>query len=278
MKSRTRSKVYHEADVGFTLIELLVVISIIAVLIALLLPALAKAKAAAYNVACQANLRSLGQASLEYTGSNKGILPLMLNNWWDLYYAPNPGFQYLTGGYATGKPDCAPWLTPYVQNVMIPYLTDRPQLSTSNPNYYNTATGDNWKGTYPVFIDPAVQAKQGGNETFLLSSGSVDYFYNDWIAAGTRDTEVSNASQAVLWFDEVYSNWAPNDFPHHPSQPDPWINVGYVDGHVDSVKYSTLQSNFYLLANGQANTTTSFGYTKFCTDGWSVPWWQIGEP
>ena len=106
----------------------------------------------------------------------------------------------------------------------------------------------------------------------------MDYFYNDWIAAGTRDTEVSNASQAVLWFDEVYSNWAPNDFPHHPSQPDPWINVSYVDGHADSVKYSTLQSNFYLLANGQANTITSFGYTKFCTDGWSVPWWQIGEP
>ncbi len=144
MKRRTNSKVGRGPNSGFTLIELLVVISIIALLIALLLPALAKAKAAAYDVACEANLRSLGQASLEYTGSNRGVLPLMLNNWWDLYYAPNPGFQYLTGGYATGKPDSAPWLTPYVQNVMIPYLTDRPQLSTSNPNYYNTSTGDNW--------------------------------------------------------------------------------------------------------------------------------------
>ena len=149
MKRSTKPEGYLGTVQGFTLIELLVVISIIALLIALLLPALAKAKAAAYNVACQANLRSLGQATLEYSSSNRGVLPLMLNNWWDLYYAPNPGFQYLTGGYATGKPDSAPWLTPYVQNVMIPYLTDRPQLSTSNPNYYNTSTGDNWKGTYP---------------------------------------------------------------------------------------------------------------------------------
>ena len=95
MKRRRNSNAYHGTVQGFTLIELLVVISIIALLIALLLPALAKAKAAAYNVACEANLRSLGQATLEYTGSNRGILPLMLNNWWDLYYAPNPGFQYL---------------------------------------------------------------------------------------------------------------------------------------------------------------------------------------
>lgn len=60
---------------AFTLVELLVVIGIIAVLIAILLPSLKKARESANRVACLSNLRQLGMAMLLYTQDNKGRYP-----------------------------------------------------------------------------------------------------------------------------------------------------------------------------------------------------------
>lgn len=74
---------------GFTLVELLVVISIISLLIALLLPALAMAKQDANSISCSARLRSMGQLTAEYAQTYRGMLPPGSVSAWT-----NPGWDF----------------------------------------------------------------------------------------------------------------------------------------------------------------------------------------
>ena len=74
---------FRQRKNAFTLIELLVVISIIALLVSILMPALGKAKDQAKKTVCSANLRSLTMAMKYYCGDNAGKTPMSTNNWND---------------------------------------------------------------------------------------------------------------------------------------------------------------------------------------------------
>ena len=71
-------------SVGFTLVELLVVVSIIALLIAILLPSLRSAREHAKLAACLANLTGIGKASLTYAADDPGenMIPVVTRISW----------------------------------------------------------------------------------------------------------------------------------------------------------------------------------------------------
>jgi prepilin-type N-terminal cleavage/methylation domain-containing protein/prepilin-type processing-associated H-X9-DG protein len=243
---------------AFTLIELLVVIAIIAILAAMLLPALASAKAKAQRVNCVSNLKQWSLASGIYaTDNNDGI--------------PRDGMNATPGIYPGSGPDGTPndlnaWFNLYPQNVAERRLTD----------YFNDP-GGNTREKLPFpgkkgRIWHCPSAKMGDNEFGILSGGGANGFFSYAFNIDLKKSpgggnmpyprmpKLSNFRQptaTVLMFDVVFNpatevvNGSPqfnsvnpaNRFRSIGTRHDKGTVIAFTDGHAKYYKIFSVTNN-----------------------------------
>lgn len=127
---------------AFTLVELLVVVGIIAILTAILLPVLGKARESAQVVKCLSNLRQLGQGIHFYANDNKGWCTPTNQQ---IKYEPLMGF-WIAVGSAPNQEFQVAW-----QQSSAGYFVKKWNINRPGANIWNCPTGPNPEG---VWITP----------------------------------------------------------------------------------------------------------------------------
>lgn len=242
---------------AFTLIELLVVISIIALLLAIMMPALNKAKELASKTVCASRLRSVSVGPLLFASDNDGWLPMV------------DGTTLGDMSYSGGCQECLDWGKTFPQRDLW-YIDIAPYLSVKNDPY----VAQNWMKAEVAGLDaPKIYQCPSMKKTVYGTKGLAfgwnwnglgykckDYFNPDdpklrkyWTplkisqisSAGLtgmigenplgQDPEIERRSPRHYWGGEVWEEYAggKNGFYYYGDRHNGGSNYIAVDGHVE---------------------------------------------
>jgi prepilin-type N-terminal cleavage/methylation domain-containing protein len=212
---------HPRAKRGFTLIELLVVIAIIAILAAMLLPALASAKAKAQRTQCVNQMRQLGLGFTLFSGDNSDMYPpaafhysggqMSWDCWLNSYIGGHASPDTMTQGVffaaddAAGMEEVAAFGFAVAPKVLtcpadrFPKVSWLPGMATRT--YAMNSVGPNWSTDYQVttfkrnyYLPDLNQSGRHGVGIYWMDNLSTP----DWNAPGYKSTGVRDPAGTIL--------------------------------------------------------------------------------
>jgi prepilin-type N-terminal cleavage/methylation domain-containing protein/prepilin-type processing-associated H-X9-DG protein len=237
---------------AFTLVELLVVIGIIAVLLAILLPSLSRAREQAKAVQCLSNLRQMGTAITMFSSEHKGFLP---KAWFN--DRPRPGSSELWN-----YPNADVWEWSYVvstylaKNEGVFRCPSDPQPDATpdpfGPAFYTVKHPDGTKEGYPRSYrlnisnmpnsETAIRIAQLKNATLsiVVAEGRRGYANAGWNQLATH--EAPQGAVKPTWSPSEYAGSETNvAYDRHSVRPDSKFsgmsNYVFADGHAETMDF-----------------------------------------